>query len=36
MTGPATITVLLVDDHHLFREGLRAVLADAEDIVRGG
>lgn len=28
----ASITVLLVDDHHLFREGLRAVLADAEDI----
>ncbi|MEO5769777.1 MAG: response regulator transcription factor, partial [Polyangia bacterium] len=36
MTGPATITVLLVDDHHLFREGLRAVLADAADIVVAG
>lgn len=36
MTGTATITVLLVDDHHLFREGLRAVLADAADIVVAG
>ena len=36
MTASSTITVLLVDDHHLFREGLRAVLADAEDIVVAG
>ena len=27
-----TINVLLVDDHHLFREGLRTVLAATEDI----
>ena len=27
-----SIKVLLVDDHHLFREGLRAVLASTEDI----
>lgn len=33
MPAGSAITVLLVDDHHLFREGLRAVLADAEDIV---
>ncbi|MES1158101.1 MAG: response regulator transcription factor [Haliangium ochraceum] len=36
MAAPATINVLLVDDHHLFREGLRAVLAGAEDIVVAG
>lgn len=36
MAAPATISVLLVDDHHLFREGLRAVLADAGDIVVSG
>jgi two-component system, NarL family, response regulator NreC len=36
MAVPASITVVLVDDHHLFREGLRAVLADAEDIVVSG
>jgi DNA-binding NarL/FixJ family response regulator len=33
MADSRTISVLLVDDHHLFREGLRAVVADAEDIV---
>lgn len=29
---PHRVKVLLVDDHHLFREGLRAVLAATEDI----
>ena len=36
MADPAAISVLLVDDHHLFREGLRAVLAAAGDIVVSG
>jgi len=30
--APHRFKVLLVDDHHLFREGLRAVLASTEDI----
>lgn len=29
---PHRVKVLLVDDHHLFREGLRTVLASTEDI----
>ena len=32
MGAVPSIKVLLVDDHHLFREGLRTVLASAEDI----
>ncbi len=36
MADAPTINVLLVDDHHLFREGLRAVLAGTDDIVVAG
>ena len=32
MTAPETISVLVVDDHHLFREGLRTVLASEPDV----
>ena len=32
MGAAPSIKVVLVDDHHLFREGLRAVLASTEDI----
>jgi DNA-binding NarL/FixJ family response regulator len=32
MASVPKITVLLVDDHHLFREGLRTVLGTTEDI----
>jgi two-component system, NarL family, response regulator NreC len=33
MAAVSTIRVLLVDDHHLFREGLRTVLATVDDIL---
>lgn len=32
MSGEAPIRVLVVDDHPVFREGIRAVLATAEDV----
>ena len=36
MANVNTISVVLVDDHHLFREGLRAVIAAADDILVSG
>ncbi len=33
MTGPVTITVLVVDDHPLVRAGLTALLASTDDLV---
>jgi two-component system, NarL family, response regulator NreC len=32
MVTASSINVVLVDDHHLFREGLRALLATADDL----
>ncbi|BCO99360.1 response regulator [Mycobacterium intracellulare] len=31
--GPATVTVLLCDDHRMFREGAKRILDDEDDIV---
>jgi DNA-binding NarL/FixJ family response regulator len=36
MTRPGPIAVLLVDDHPLVRQGLRAVLSAADDITVAG
>ena len=36
MTGPAPVSVLLVDDHPMVRQGLHAVLDAAEGIIVAG